>query len=164
MAVIVQIDNNTTPRSQGETPMMIFLGQIALSDFRLQKLQTALHEHIPQLEIQAPQYCYFVTSSESLSAEELQRLQDILQTHTVITPADNARKPEHTQNLTVVPRLGTLSPWASKTLDILHTCDLTKITRIERGIHYTLTWPRTTENVATIKNILHDRICSRKSE
>jgi phosphoribosylformylglycinamidine synthase len=158
MAVIVQIDNNTTPRSQGETPMMIFLGQIALSDFRLQKLQTALHEHIPQLEIQAPQYCYFVTSSESLSAEELQRLQDILQTHTVITPADNARKPEHTQNLTVVPRLGTLSPWASKTLDILHTCDLTKITRIERGIHYTLTWPRTTENVATIKNILHDRM------
>ena len=36
----------------------------------------------------------------------------------------------------VVPRPGTISPWASKATDIAHNCGLDKINRIERGIAY----------------------------
>jgi phosphoribosylformylglycinamidine synthase len=142
--------------------MMIFLGQVALSDFRLQKLQTALREQIPLLEIKAPQYCYFVTTSESLNADEHQRLQDILQSQPMLTQPNAADDVTNRKSLTVVPRIGTLSPWASKTLDILHTCDLVKIIRIERGIHYFLTWPVDqtvmADKITIIKNHLHDRM------
>ncbi len=36
----------------------------------------------------------------------------------------------------VVPRLGTISPWASKATDIAHNTGLTAVRRIERGTLY----------------------------
>ena len=36
----------------------------------------------------------------------------------------------------VAPRLGTVSPWASKATDIAHNCGLQSIQRLERGIAY----------------------------
>ena len=36
--------------------------------------------------------------------------------------------------ITVVPRFGTISPWASKATDIAHVCGLDAVRRIERGI------------------------------
>ncbi len=38
----------------------------------------------------------------------------------------------------VIPRIGTISPWASKAVDIAHDCGLSSIIRIERGIVYTI--------------------------
>ena len=38
----------------------------------------------------------------------------------------------------VIPRTGTISPWASKATDIAQHCGLSKINRIERGILYTV--------------------------
>ncbi len=38
----------------------------------------------------------------------------------------------------VVPRPGTISPWASKATDIAHMCGLESVRRIERGILYTI--------------------------
>jgi len=38
----------------------------------------------------------------------------------------------------VVPRLGTISPWASKATDIAHNCGLERVLRIERGTRYGL--------------------------
>jgi phosphoribosylformylglycinamidine synthase len=38
----------------------------------------------------------------------------------------------------VVPRPGTISPWASKATDIAHNCGLSGLRRIERGIAYRL--------------------------
>ena len=40
------------------------------------------------------------------------------------------------QRFYVVPRPGTISPWASKATDIAHNCGLGEIRRIERGIVY----------------------------
>jgi phosphoribosylformylglycinamidine synthase len=36
----------------------------------------------------------------------------------------------------VIPRLGTISPWASKATDIAKNCGFAAVTRIERGILY----------------------------
>ena len=38
----------------------------------------------------------------------------------------------------VMPRPGTVSPWASKATDIAHHCGLTQVRRIERGVEYTV--------------------------
>jgi phosphoribosylformylglycinamidine synthase len=133
--------------------MMIYSGKPALSDFRLQKLQIALREHLPQLEISTPHYCYFIAVSAPLNTEEGQRLQEILE----YNAEDISQSSTHDNKLhfTVVPRIGTLSPWASKSLDILHTCDLTKVIHLERGIRYSFT-SLPNEKVAAITNCLHD--------
>ncbi|MCH3703315.1 hypothetical protein LZB55_08575, partial [Campylobacter lari] len=41
--------------------------------------------------------------------------------------------------LLVIPRLGTISPWASKATDIAHNCGLSAVHRIERGVRYVIT-------------------------
>src|SRR5690606_1650635 len=66
----------------------------------------------------------------------------------------------------VIPRLGTVSPWASKATDIAHNCGLLGIRRIERGIRYTITPARgllgskalDAAQLATPADCLHDRM------
>ena len=40
----------------------------------------------------------------------------------------------------VFPRRGTRSPWSSKASDILRSCGLASVTRVERGICFDLKW------------------------
>ena len=41
-----------------------------------------------------------------------------------------------TDEFFVIPRLGTISPWASKATDIAHNCGMAHVHRIERGVAY----------------------------
>jgi phosphoribosylformylglycinamidine synthase len=41
-----------------------------------------------------------------------------------------------TEEFFVIPRLGTISPWASKATDIAHNCGMAHIHRVERGIAF----------------------------
>ena len=64
-------------------------------------------------------------------------------------PADADTKPL----ITVVPRLGTISPWSSKATDVFRLCGLGAIDRVERGVRWYLnTW---SEECA---QLLHDRM------
>jgi phosphoribosylformylglycinamidine synthase len=36
----------------------------------------------------------------------------------------------------VIPRFGTISPWASKATDIVHNCGMAHIKRVERGVAF----------------------------
>ena len=65
----------------------------------------------------------------------------------------------------VVPRLGTISPWASKATDIAHNCGLTHIHRIERGIAYYLQTnsgllggAKSLKDIYAVADLLHDRM------
>ena len=40
------------------------------------------------------------------------------------------------EEFVVIPRFGTISPWASKATDIARNCGMAHIRRIERGIAY----------------------------
>ncbi|MDI9682561.1 hypothetical protein, partial [Burkholderia cenocepacia] len=44
-----------------------------------------------------------------------------------------------TETFVVLPRFGTVSPWASKATDIAQHCGLTQVRRIERGVEFTVT-------------------------
>src|SRR5699024_231472 len=61
----------------------------------------------------------------------------------------------------VTPRLGTISPWASKATDIVHNCGIA-IHRVERVVHYTLalrdSGPLTEQEWADCAEVLHDRM------
>ncbi|HEV2112410.1 MAG TPA: phosphoribosylformylglycinamidine synthase, partial [Gammaproteobacteria bacterium] len=61
----------------------------------------------------------------------------------------------------VVPRVGTVSPWASKATDIARNCGLKKVRRIERGIVYYLNTASGLPGRAALERLapaLHDRM------
>ncbi len=55
-----------------------------------------------------------------------------------LAPQDDKTLGRGDFNFWVIPRIGTISPWASKATDILHHCGFATVNRIERGILYTL--------------------------
>src|SRR6185295_11947983 len=74
---------------------------------------------------------HFVHLRERASAAQLDRLRELL----TYGPAARGERIED-DLLLVVPRLGTISPWASKATDIARHCGLETVERIERGTAY----------------------------
>jgi phosphoribosylformylglycinamidine synthase len=71
----------------------------------------------------------------------------------------------------VIPRLGTISPWASKATDIVHNCGMAHVKRVERGIAYRInlktgilgssigaTKHLSAEQAQAVAALLHDRM------
>ena len=114
-------------------------GAAAFSASRLARLAAQLGTAL------TAEHWYFIETEGDLDAAELLRLKEML---------DIPKHPpaESTGSLMLVtPRLGTISPWASKATDIAHNCGFAAVKRIERGIAYRLSAP-----VDAAK--LHDRM------
>jgi phosphoribosylformylglycinamidine synthase len=58
----------------------------------------------------------------------------------------------------VVPRLGTISPWASKATDIAKNTGLLTVKRVERGVAYYATGQLSPEARERVSKVLHDRM------
>ena len=106
-----------------------------MGDFREERLAEALRQQDLPIRALASRFVHVVASSRPLAADERATLDALLDYGEPPLP-DAVRKPEHAETFVVVPRLGTLSPWASKATDIAHRCGLPAIERIERGIIY----------------------------
>ncbi|HEY3860189.1 MAG TPA: phosphoribosylformylglycinamidine synthase [Gammaproteobacteria bacterium] len=135
--------------------MLQFRGGPALSAFRIRILLEKLQQRVPGLERLDTQVLYFVDAEASTGAAERALLERLLDDGmTRAAPQDGAL-------VLVVPRLGTLSPWASKATDIAHSCGLKKIRRIERGFAYYLhgrSGALSREDLAAAAELLHDRM------
>ena len=99
-------------------------GTAAFSASRLARLQERLGTAL------TAEHWYFVETDGTLEGEELARLKDLLGIPAALPPESRG------QLLLVTPRLGTISPWASKATDIAHNCGFAAIRRIERGVAY----------------------------
>jgi phosphoribosylformylglycinamidine synthase len=134
---------------------MLFLpGATALSDFRLQRLRRSLRETEPAVEGLAARFVYFVDLERELTAPERLVLDALLE----ISGDEEDAPPD---DLLVVPRLGTVSPWSSKATDIAHHCGLDgAVRRIERGISYRLNTssPLHADAMRSLAGLLHDRM------
>jgi phosphoribosylformylglycinamidine synthase len=117
-------------------------GSAAFSPARLARLQEALGTPL------VAEHWYFIETAGPLTADERARLKELLG-----IPAQLPDAPTGTLIL-VTPRLGTLSPWASKATDIAHNCGFAALKRIERGIAY---WFTKGEK-STLAGRLHDRM------
>lgn len=71
---------------------------------------------------------YFIDLDTTINQDELDKLCKILNA----TPDQNKAIEEENYAL-IIPRLGTVSPWSSKAMDILRNCGLKDIRRIEKG-------------------------------
>ncbi|UCH54381.1 MAG: phosphoribosylformylglycinamidine synthase, partial [Pseudomonadota bacterium] len=105
-------------------------GASALSAFRRERLIRDMQARVAAVrEVQA-RYWHFVAVSSELTPQELAVLQRLL----TYGPRTEPVTDDGAEVLLVIPRLGTISPWASKATDIAQHCGLSKIKRIERGI------------------------------
>ncbi len=137
-----------------------FEGGPALSEFRRQALLSRLQASCPRVsEVQA-MYLHVVASAAALSAPESTRVQALLD------GPGSAALPAGGVHLYVMPRLGTISPWASKATDIAHNCGIA-LRRVERVTAYRLVLksgllsaarPLTANEVAAVESVLHDRM------
>jgi phosphoribosylformylglycinamidine synthase len=125
-------------------------GACALSDFRLAKLLPQLQQVRSAIDGLAAEFRHFVELDGALSPEEQGVLSRLLR----YGAAPAAPRPGDTLYL-VVPRIGTLSPWASKATDIARNCGLAAVRRIERGTCYYVRGGARDANVAAL---LHDRM------
>ncbi|TAN27840.1 MAG: phosphoribosylformylglycinamidine synthase [Castellaniella sp.] len=117
------------------TTVLLIPGSSALSDFRRDRLLHMLEaKGLPVADVQA-RACYFVGVQGDLSAVERNRLTALLDDGRSEPKAPSDR---HAASFLVVPRPGTISPWASKATDIAHHCGSPQIVRIERAIRYTV--------------------------
>ena len=112
--------------------MLILLGSNALSSFRTNRLLSEVKSIDSSVSGLEGRFVHFVDSATPLEAFDLARLKSLL------TYGEPFAGTEKGESLVVVPRLGTISPWASKATDIARNCGIDQIRRIERGIVYYL--------------------------
>ncbi len=133
-----------------------FLGDLALSPFRHDKLLHAAAQKGIQLQGAFARFVHFIELEAELSEAQQQTLNALLQ-YTI--NAEQVQPPQtlptDARAIVVIPRPGTLSPWASKATDIAHNCGLTHIARIERGLWWQV-WG--VENAPAVAALLHDRM------
>ncbi|MFZ9238549.1 MAG: phosphoribosylformylglycinamidine synthase [Burkholderiaceae bacterium] len=141
--------------------MLILPGANALSAFRIQRLLAQLKAFEPAITGVSGRYLHFVDSTAELSEDDTQRLMAML---TYGEPFEGQTEGEP---FIVLPRFGTISPWASKATDIAHNCGMAHIHRIERGVAYAVqlksgllgkTKPLDKDKAQAVAALLHDRM------
>ncbi len=152
-----------SPSRPAVTTVLIIPGSSVLSDFRRERLLRALTARdLPVADVRA-QACHFVGIDGALDEAGQARLQALLDDgRAVEVPAAE----RHAARFLVIPRLGTISPWASKATDIARHCGLPQVRRIERGVRYTIVPERRllgtraldADQLAAVAACVHDRM------
>ena len=136
-----------------------FEGSNALSSFRVQQLLPALQAIHDKIESLSARFVHLVASDSAPDAALSTQLGALL------TYGDPYTGPSEGPLIVVSPRLGTVSPWASKATDIAHNCGL-GVYRIERLVEYRIALKhgllsKTTLTAAQLEQVaalLHDRM------
>jgi hypothetical protein len=111
-----------------------FEGNNALSNFRALQLLPRLQAIHRQVSAIQARFIHVVSSDAALDETLKSQLAQLL---TYGEPYRTAAGSDTAVRILVTPRLGTVSPWASKASDIAHNCAL-PVRRIERLVEYEL--------------------------
>ncbi|PAT38062.1 phosphoribosylformylglycinamidine synthase [Vandammella animalimorsus] len=111
-----------------------FEGGRALSPFRAAKLLPALQAIHPKIQAIDARFLHLVATEQPMGDALAQQLARLLDYGEPFAPAQAGAGDAL---VLVTPRLGTVSPWASKATDIAHNCAL-PVRRIERAVEYRL--------------------------
>ena len=137
-----------------------FEGGNALSDFRIQQLLPRLAQISPNIDGLSARFVHLVATDAPLQGDQQQTLAALLAYGQPYSgPADGPV-------IVVSPRLGTVSPWASKATDIAHNCGLA-LKRVERITEYRLVLKTgllggakalSDDQLGQVATLLHDRM------
>lgn len=138
--------------------MQIMFGTAAFSLMKRQKLLELLQKHVPSISQVDTRYIHLVDSDSELNDEESTLLNSLLEY------GESCRNQSVSSEFkivkTVLPRMGTISPWSSKAQDILRNCGLCSVSRIERGIEFQILSAQVLgeDQVALLEGLIHDRM------
>lgn len=126
-------------------------GDAALSGFRLSRLISKIQAFAPKAKTIESHWIYLVRCAQG--CDDL-RLGLMLNSTGPIRPASSGML-----RISIVPRKGTRSPWSSKATDILHSCGLRQVDRVERGMVVDI-GIKTSDSglIERIAGVLHDRM------
>ncbi len=127
-------------------------GARALSSFRLEKLAQNVKDICAIDPGLSANYIHFLHCDGALGDAETELCQRLL------SYGDDPQ-PRTQPLLTVVPRLGTISPWSSKATDIFHVCGLEVVVRVERGVEWQVrdgTVAQDSQQLNAVAALLHD--------
>ena len=138
--------------------LMHFEGGNALSAFRSQGLRARLAQVNPRIVGVSARHVHWVWSDAPLDRATQDKLAALLTYGDAATAGEGAL-------VVVMPRLGTVSPWASKATDIAHNCGAA-IHRVERVAEFRLQTksglfggkPLSSEELQAAALLLHDRM------
>ena len=139
--------------------MLTILGQAAFTAPQLARLSQKISRLVPSIaDIQA-QWVYFIDAPVSLTPDR-DRLALLLMGEESAPARPEAPPKSSPVEFWVIPRVGTLSPWASKATQILQLSGWPDIQRVERGCVFTLftMQPLTDQDQQTLGELLHDRM------
>jgi phosphoribosylformylglycinamidine synthase len=136
-----------------------FEGASALSDFRIAQLLPRLAAISPQILGISARFVHLVATLEPLQDGQKQTLSALL------TYGEPYTGPVDGPLIVVSPRMGTVSPWASKATDIAHNCGF-DVRRVERLTEYRLvmksgllgTAKLSAEQLGQVAAVLQDRM------
>ena len=136
-----------------------FEGASALSDFRIAQVLPRLAEISPQIQGIAARFVHLVATSAPLDDAQKQTLSALL------TYGEPYAGPTDGPVIVVSPRIGTVSPWASKATDIARNCGFA-VRRVERLTEYRLALKSsllssaklTEQQLGQVAAVLHDRM------
>jgi len=136
-----------------------FEGASALSDFRIAQLLPRLAAISPQIQGISARFVHLVATIAPLAEAQKQTLSALL------TYGEPYAGPVEGPVIVVSPRLGTVSPWASKATDIAHNCGF-DVRRVERLTEYRVvmksgllgTAKLSSEQLGQVASVLHDRM------
>ena len=140
--------------------LMHFEGGDALSPFRAQALLARLQAACPRITGVVARHVHWAAFDSSPDRAVVDKLQALLRY------GDAFKGAAAGDCIVVMPRLGTVSPWASKASDIARNCGL-QLHRLERVTEYTLTLksgllsaakPLNAEERRSAGALLHDRM------
>ncbi|MGV0960820.1 MAG: phosphoribosylformylglycinamidine synthase [Limnohabitans sp.] len=134
-------------------------GASALSDFRIAQVLPRLADISPQIQGIAARFVHLVATATPLADAQKQTLSALL------TYGEPYTGPTDGPVIVVSPRIGTVSPWASKATDIAHNCGF-EVRRVERLTEYRLTLKSgllgsaklSAEQLGQVAAVLHDRM------
>ena len=138
-----------------------FEGGNALSEFRAQGLLRRLQAVEPGIDAVSARFVHLAGFEAVPTGEMLKRLGELLTYGEPAAPAAG----EGATAWVVTPRLGTVSPWASKASDIARNCGLA-VTRVERIVECRIGLKRSLikrkvlsqEQQSAVAALLHDRM------
>ncbi|MDI3510005.1 MAG: phosphoribosylformylglycinamidine synthase [Betaproteobacteria bacterium] len=145
--------------------LRFFDGGNAVSDFKVQQLLPRLQAVSDKITGLSARFVHLASFDAAPDAATVERLGQLLTYGEPATEAFQAAEKAGAPALYVLPRLGTVSPWASKATDIAHNCGL-GLHRVERLVEFRIGLKSgllgkaslSDEQLRAVADLLHDRM------
>ena len=153
--------NQSLIQSKSRSQMICLRGSAALSQFRIEKIQEKLAQTHTNIKHLYAEFRHFIWLDDALENGLDNQKQDTIKQILTYGPTLQVEDPQGEFFLTL-PRVGTISPWASRATDIVQHCGLPEIKRVERGIAYYVQTkngqPLTETERQHLLPLIHDRM------